>query len=319
VAETFVGAGGWGYFAGSLESYARAFRFVEVNAGFYRPIPKPFAGGWRARVPGDFTFAVKAFRGVTHTDGLRATAPARTSFAHDLQIAGILRAPFVILETPPGLPLRAEQVKGLRDLVGLATDGPRIGLEARAHRSGPLPAAVQRTMEDLGVLDVVDVSRMAPRIPDDTVYTRLFGPGPHNLYQFDDDELRQIDRAGQDAVRIAFTFHGVRMYKDAARFATFKRTGVFPAATSARGVASLEEVLWPDATFPATRKALLRDHGWKVVDADDHTRVHASHLLGALPDRTFRSLDDVIDALRARANGAKGPRRGGSTPQTTLH
>src|SRR2546430_12194390 len=47
--------------------------------------------------------------------------------------------------------------------------------------------------------------------------SRLFGPGPHNVYEFDDDELRSIDRAGQDAVRAAFTFHGVRMYKDAAR------------------------------------------------------------------------------------------------------
>ncbi len=317
--ERLVGAGGWGYFAGGLESYARAFRFVEVNAGFYRPIPEPFARRWRSRVPVDFTFAVKAFRGVSHSDGLRATAAARAAFAHDVRIAKILRAPFLILETPPSLSLEAPQVAGLRDLAGLATGGPRIGLEARAHRSGPLPRVAQQAMEELGVLDVVDLSQSAPRVADDTVYSRLFGPGPHNVYEFDDEELRAIDRAGQDAVQVALTFHGVRMYKDAARFVTFKRTGSFPAATSNRGVASLDEVLRPDATFPATREALLRDHGWKVVDADDGARVHASRFLGRLPDRTFRTLEEVLDTLDGSAVLMKGSPEEGTASQTTLH
>ena len=317
--EEFVGAGGWGYFAGGLESYARAFRFVEVNAGFYRPIPETFARRWRTRVPPDFTFAVKAFRGVSHVDGLRATGPARAAFAHDVRIAKILRAPFLILETPASLPLEAPQVAGLRDLVGLAAGGLQVGLEARAHRSGPLPKAAQKAMEDLGVLDVVDLSQSAARIANDTVYSRLFGPGPHNVYEFDDDELRAIDRAGQDAVQVAFTFHGVRMYKDAARFVTFRRTGSFPAATSARGLASLDEVLRPDATFPATREALLRDHGWKVVDADEGTRVHASRFLGALSDRTFRSLDEVLAEVDESAVLVKRAPGGETASQTTLH
>src|SRR5437867_11342633 len=136
--EEFVGAGGWGYFAGGLESYARAFRFVEVNAGFYRPIPETFARRWRTRVPPDFTFAVKAFRGVSHVDGLRATGPARAAFAHDVRIAKILRAPFLILETPASLPLEAPQVAGLRVLVGLVAGGPRIWLEGRALCAGPV-------------------------------------------------------------------------------------------------------------------------------------------------------------------------------------
>jgi len=295
--EKFVGAGGWGYFAGGLESYARAFRLVEVNAGFYRPIPETFARRWRTRVAPDFTFAVKAFRGVSHVDGLRATAPARAAFAHDVRIAKILRAPFLILETPASLPLEAPQVAGLRDLVGLAAGGLQVGLEARAHRSGPLPKAAQKAMEDLGVLDVVDLSQSAARVVNDTVYSRLFGPGPHNVYEFDDDELRSIDRAGQDAVRAAFTFHGVRMYKDAARFLTFKRTGTFPSATGQQGLASLTAVLRPDARFPTTKDDLVREHGWKVFDLNEQLRAHARVLLAALPDRTFRRLDEVVREL----------------------
>ena len=160
-------------------------------------------------------------------------------------------------------------------------------------------------MEDRGILDVVDLSQTRPRIAGDTQYTRLFGPGPHNVYQFDDDEMREIDRAGGDAVRVAFTFHGVRMYTDAARFLTFKRTGAFPAATPSRGLGSLEAVLLPDARFPSSKDELVQQHGWKVIDLDDHTRAHAHRLLSALPRQTFRSVGEVVQAVRAGVPHAK--------------
>ncbi len=298
--DALIGAGGWGYFAGGLEPYSRAFRFVEVNATFYRQIPEGRARRWRASVPQEFVFAVKAHRDVSHGDRLRASAPARAAFAQTLRVARILRAPFVILETPPGLPFDRDQVDGLRELAGMTDRGMRLGLEARAHRMGPLPGPLRKAMMDLRVLDVVDLSQTKPRVADDTVYTRLFGPGPHNVHEFDDEELREIDRTCRDAVRVAFTFHGVRMYKDAARFLTFKRTGSFPAATSSQGLASLAEVLRPDATFPATRDELVRQHGWKVIDLDPATRVHAESVLKVLPLRTFGALDDVLAALSKR-------------------
>ena len=295
--KALVGAGGWGYFEGGLESYAKAFRFVELNVSFYRRVPEAQARRWRARVPAEFTFAVKVHREVTHRDRLRATSAGREAFAHDLRIAELLRAPFVILQTPPDLRLESPQVDGLRNLAAMAGPQTRIGLEARAHARVPLPAELRTVMSEAGILDVVDLSQVRPRIDDDVVYSRLFGPGPENLYEFDDEELRKIDAAGRDAVRVAFTFHGVRMYKDAARFVTFKRTGEFPSATGARGLASLDEALRPDAHFPTSKAGLVRDHGWKVIDRDDRTRQHAYEWLSRLPDRAFRDLDDVISSL----------------------
>jgi len=295
--DALAGAGGWGYFSGGLEAYARGFRFVEVNVSFYRRIPEATARRWRSRVPDDFVFALKANQAITHTDRLRASARARAAFSHDLRIARILRSPFLILETPPGLRFEAAQLAGLRELAGMLGNGLRLGLEARAYRQRKLPEALHEVMEQDRVLDVVDLSQGPPRIPDEVVYTRLFGPGPANVYQFDDAELRAIDRASGDAVRAAFTFHGVRMYTDAARFLTFKRTGTFPPATSARGPASLEEVLRPDARFPATREELEREHGWKVVALDDRTRVHAARLIENLPARSYTSLADVLSEI----------------------
>ena len=305
--ESLVGAGGCGYFSGGLGAYAKAFRFAEVNATFYRRIPESMAHHWRARVPADFVFSVKAHRDVTHAGRLLGSAVGREAFAHSLRTARILGAPFVILETPASLRVESSQVRGLRDLAGMAHPGTRIGLEARAYAGQALPSELQRTMEDHAILDVVDLSQTALRLADDTRYTRLFGPGPHNVYQFDDQELQGIDRAGGDAVRAAFTFHGVRMYTDAARFLTFKRTGAFPAATSSRGLASLEAVLMPDARFPSSKDDLVQRHGWKVIDLDDHTRAHAHRLLSALPRQTFQSVGEVVRALAA---GTDTPKKG---------
>jgi len=305
--ESLVGAGGWGYFSGGLEAYAKAFRFAEVNATFYRRIPEAMARLWRTRVPSDFVFSIKAHRDVTHAGRLRPSAAARDAFGHSLRTARILRAPFVILETPNSLKIESDQVSGLGDLVGMADRGTRIGLEARAYAGKALPRELHRTMEEIGILDVVDLSQAGPRLAGDTQYTRLFGPGPHNVYQFDDEEMRAIDRAGGDAVRVAFTFHGVRMYTDAARFLTFKRTGAFPAATSTRGLSSLEAVLLPDARFPSSKDELVQQHGWKVIDLNDGTRAHADRLLSALPRQTFHSVGEVVQALGA---GGAGPKRG---------
>lgn len=299
--EALVGAGGWGYFPGGLEAYARGFRFVELNASFYRPVPERYARRWRSSVPDDFVFSVKANRVITHSERVRASARARAAFAHDLRIARILRSPLVVLETPAEVRFGADEVAGIRELGKMVPSGIRVGLEARAYRQDRLPEALRRVMEDERILDVVDLSQVQPRVDDEEVYTRLFGPGPSNLYQFDDQEMREIDRASGDSVRAAFAFHGVRMYSDAARFLAFKRTGSFPPATSATGIASLEEVLRPDARFPASREELERDHGWKIVDLDDRTRAHSVRLFETLPSRRFGTLEEMLSEIEIPA------------------
>lgn len=306
MARTWIGAGGWGYFAGGLPSYARAFRFVEVNATFYRHVTDGTARRWRAAVDEDFAFAVKVHREVTHHAGLRPTPGARAAFARDSRVARILHAPFLILETPASLTLDQPQLDGLREFAAIAPDGTRLGLEARAHARGSFPPRVRRTLEELGILDVVDLSRMAPRVEQDAVYTRIFGKGEHNLYELDDEELREIDHVRGDAKTVAYAFHGVRMYKDAARFLTFRRTGSFPPATGATGLASLAEALRPDARFPAEREGLVRDHGWKVVDVTRDRRAHASDYLERLPAGTYRTLGGVLEALEASGAPEEG-------------
>ncbi len=85
-------------------------------------------------------------------------------------------------------------------------------------------------MRDLGVIHCTDISREMPAVDSDILYTRLFGHGEHNLYQFDDAELMEIDRRIKEKSREKeyLTFHGARMYKDAAWLTVYEKKRSLP-------------------------------------------------------------------------------------------
>ncbi len=112
-------------------------------------------------------------------------------------------------------------------------------------------------MHDMGIIHRTDISREMPAVDSDIMYTRLFGHGEHNLYQFDDAELLKIDTIVKERGRenIYLTFHGARMYSDAARLKVYGKSGTFPKVTKAAGLASLKIVLEEDTVFPASNTA----------------------------------------------------------------
>jgi hypothetical protein len=85
------------------------------------------------------------------------------------------------------------------------------------------------------------------------------------------------------------------MYKDAARMKTYKQTQKFPSVTNSTGIASLEEVLREDATFPTTRDQLVQHQGWKLFDLTKTQRLTAAECLERLPEGTYNNLADVIE------------------------
>jgi hypothetical protein len=164
---------------------------------------------------------------------------------------------------------------------------------------GKVSDGIVELMRDLGMIHCTDISRKMPSVDSDILYTRLFGHGKHNLYQFDDAELLEIDRCAKERGKgnVYLTFHGARMYSDAARLTVYEKTGTFPQVTNAAGLASLKIVLEEDIVFPATRSELMEKQGWKVFDLTEYEHVHASTLLGKLPERKYASVEEVICAL----------------------
>ncbi len=154
-------------------------------------------------------------------------------------------------------------------------------------------------MQDFSIVHCVDLSRAEPYFDSDVVYSRLFGKGLHNIYQFTDEELIEIDeKANKPGVKIvALSYHGLRMNTDAARFVHYKKTGEFMPATPFTGVESIRAVLSEDAKFPSSRKELAAHQGWKVVDMTANRRVRLHELLSKISDKTFGSVDEVVAAL----------------------
>ncbi len=232
-----VGTGGWAYFnipgMDSLEAYARAFNYVEVNTTFYQVPPMDMVRSWRTRVPKDFVFTVRCHRTVTHAHAFDSTDVVLKTTETMAEIVRLLKAEVLHLLTPPAFLFEGDAVERLSNLIASTSlKGVPLALEPRAYADTGLPPDLRRLMEDNGIIHCVDLSKSEPEVESPLLYTRLFGKGYHTVYQFSDDELQGLHQLGsaKEYKRALFTFHGVRMYSDAGRFLSYARTGKFPAA-----------------------------------------------------------------------------------------
>ena len=299
--EILIGAGGWAYFQipgfHSLEAYAKAFNFVEVNSTFYEHPEIQQVKSWRKRVPEDFEFSVRCHKDLTHKYQLEPVDEAFRTFERTVLICRILRARILHMQTPVDLRYDRAKIQSIDNFFKRADhEGIEIAWEIRRPENAQVPSELLKLMREHEIIHCVDLSKEEPEVESDILYTRLFGKGTHNIYQFTDEELKEIDEKSnrREYRRAALTFHGVKMYKDAARLKTYKLSGKFPMATGTAGPESLREVLREDAKFPATKQKLIEDQGWKIIDLTPERRVHASKLLQAIPEKIYNSIDEVI-------------------------
>ena len=300
--DFLIGTGGWAYFnvpnKPSLKAYSEVFNFVEVNYTFYEYPDKQRIEQWRKIVPEDFTFAVRCHQDLTHRIGLKPVDEAYFVLGRMVSYCGILDAPFLVLETPASYILNQDEVYRARDFFSSANlRGVRLVWETRA----PVSAVIVDLMRDFNVIECVDLSTGTPSVESDIVYTRLFGKGKHNIYQFTDDELLVVDQEIESlSPRIAvLSYHGVRMNSDATRYMLYKKTGKFLPITSFTGIDSAKSVLAEDAQFPLSKSELVKKQGWKVIDLTVDRRVHLSELLLKIPEKTYNSIDEVAEVLEA--------------------
>ncbi len=295
-----VGTGGWAYFPtgekSKLNAYSKVFNFVEVNSTFYEYPSLRTVENWRRIVPSGFTFSVRCNQDLTHRIGLKPVNGAYEVLGRILEYCRILSAPYLILETPASYMFSDKNVSEAADFLGSVNlRGLRLVWE---NRSPLTPKAID-LMQGSKIVHSADLSKEEPFFSSDVLYTRLFGKGKHNIYQFSDSELKEIDYKilHSNATTVAMSYHGVRMNTDALRFVHYKKTGKFPSVTGLSGVASAKAVLAEDARFPTSKEALIEDQGWKIFDASAESRVHLADWLKCIPEGTYSSIDDVATAL----------------------
>jgi len=299
-----IGTGGWAYFMvlgqSSLRAYSQIFDFAEVNYTFYKYPDTSMVEHWRRTVPADFTFTVRCHQDLTHRIGLKPVQEAYAVLGQMIGVCRVLRAPFLHLETPARYTFDEQKVREARDFFStIDLKSVRLAWEIR----GKLKEQVVNLMQDFGIVHSVDLSKEALAFQSDVVYTRLFGKGKHNIYQFTDEELDEIDQkiVKSEAKIAVATFHGLRMNTDAARFKAYKEKGVFLPVTSFTGVDSARAVLSEDARFPSTKAELIEHQGWKVIDLKADKRIHLSELLSKLPEKTYNSVEEVVQELEVQA------------------
>jgi hypothetical protein len=227
---------------------------------------------------------------------LKPIDEAYAVFSKMIGTCRILDAPFLHLLTPASHvfdDVRIGQAKDFFSSINLK--GVCLAWEVRS----PMTAKLVNLMQDFEIVHSVDLSREEPAFESDVIYSRVFGKGEHNIYQFTDEELIEIDQKILKAeARVAIiTYHGIRMSSDASRFKKYKETGEFVPVTAYTGADSARAVLIEDAKFPSTKAELINHQGWKVVDLTADKRVHLSKMLSKLPRKTYNGVEDVIKEL----------------------
>lgn len=300
-----VGCGGWHYFKvineDPLRMYSLAFKFVEVNSTFYTLPSLETVVSWRKRVPSDFEFTVKANRIITHSEALRLTKNTLKALEEMLKICRVLDSKILVVETPRNLNLQYI-LRNLKNILGeIEFEEVRLALEPRCGWYSGGTVSFDE-FQSLNIIPVADYSREEPPYDDEEIsYSRLFGLGKHNIYQFTDADLKLIKQRAdrRRSKKVYLSFHGISMYLDAARMERFIKKGELLSVTSSYGIDSLEEVL-RDAVFPMTKKELIQKHGWKLIDVDSKTRIPASIILKQLRRENYKNLSEVLAELRDR-------------------
>lgn len=243
-----VGCCGWSYFRprefrsavrkpyGSvLQAYAQLFSAVEVNSTFYRIPLATTATRWRQEasdVNDSFLFTVKAYHGITHRSrfGRRAVRDVERL----LEIAGVLRAPVILFQTPASFSPSTANVKKMQAFFEAMPRG-RL-LYAWEPRGTWLvqPDAVREVCSTCSLVHCVDPLRHEPVVAAATrvAYFRLHGFGRPSMYRyaFSDPELAEVAARAQSlprsVKRVYIFFNNVFCYQDALRFlSTVELTG----------------------------------------------------------------------------------------------
>jgi len=303
--QVLIGTGGWTYFnvpaRDRLAAYAKHYGFVEVNSTYYQIPPISAAQSWRNRVPEHFEFSVRCSRSIYENGKLRNIDRNKQLLQQMVDICSILRAKTLHVLTPESCVLDKQELAGMKRLLGsVDPEIVRIAWEIRRKPDSALPVEVLNVIRELQIVHCVDLSKELPRVESNAMYSRLFGKGEQNIYQFDDQELKSIDRkASETRLKMSsLSFHGVKMHSDAMRLAVYRKTGRFPKVTRSVGLESLTEILNEDPVYPASREVLILSHGWKVFDLTTDQRVHAAEYLKLLPNQSYGSTRDVVDFLK---------------------
>ncbi len=207
MARLLIGTSGWVYGgwkgpfyppalpdAQRLSYYATRLSTTEVNYSFYHVPSVGTYRKWRMQVPGDFVFAMKANRAITHVGRLQDVEQTWADFVAG---AAELRQQLgpILIQLPPSLRESRLRLKAFLDIVSCLPIAVRLAFEFR-HPSWFTNETYRLLARYGAALCVADGARH-PRINEVTTnfaYLRFHGRTPPEAPFYTDGELEQEAR-----------------------------------------------------------------------------------------------------------------------------
>ena len=218
----------------ALSSYAQRFRVLEVQQTFYEPPREATLRRWRASVPPEFEFTIKAWQLITHeaksptyrrlrtslsaeerteVGGFRWTPVVERAWETTLSCARILDATAILFQCPASFRPTEPAITRMREFLSRA---PRpAGVRLLWEPRGPWPDDLVRSLcEELDLTHAADPFLRLSLTP--MAYYRLHGiTGANHVYT--DAQLAQLaDIVGAGPAYVMF--NNVLRAADASRF-----------------------------------------------------------------------------------------------------
>ncbi len=233
------------------KKYFEKLGVVEVQQTFYK-LPRPeTVKKWREEAPPGFIYTMKAWQAVTHPPtsptwrkaglDLKSVDPNRYGFLRPtpenfeawrktLEIARILEAEFIVVQTPPSFGFSEENVSNALEFFRKIERDPRIevGWEPRGSWR-KYPEAVKMIVEETGTVHVVDPFKWWPPVDlgkTRTVYLRLHGRGERETnynYIYTKEDYIELCNVIREAIskgaeKVYVMFNNKHMFKNAIEF-----------------------------------------------------------------------------------------------------
>lgn len=287
----------------SMKRYLESYRLVELNSTFYHYPRIETVRGWREKAPRDFEFTVKAHQDISHKAKLKIDKACLESFGRMKEICSALNARIMLIQTPGSFgPDRLGDAEEFFKTVSsgeitLVWETRGLAWEKTENRM-----KLRQVLSSLNITHVTDPFKALPAYTSHIVYFRLHGLGsaPY-YYQYSDDELRKLKSLSESFEKNGKTvyvlFNNLSMFEDGMRFMHYLSTGKLPKIRIASGWESIKKII-EQTRYPASKSALLKKLGWRLVEIEEGKQVRLDELLKALPPKTFNNPEEVLMELK---------------------
>ncbi len=231
----------------SRKRYFQTHHVVEIQQTFYRLPSEKTVKKWRNEAPRNFEFTIKAWQVISHSPksptwrkakitlenpeaygSLKPTSENLNVWRRIVNIAEILGAKVIVIQTPPSFKMNKENLKNAVEFIRKAKNISKEMLIAWEPRGNWInnPESIKRVIEETNIIHCVDPFIMDPVTVERTIYLRLHGKNgkwPNYKYKYTEGDLeilmsKIINYIKEGASEIYVMFNNIYMYDDSLAF-----------------------------------------------------------------------------------------------------